>query len=195
MPIQVISFIVTLLLPLAFTFSASAKCFDFSKKITSPLKDTKAPASGKTGEGITWAAVEGTVEKPISQVLKLLLDHNTTKSPSVDEMTVEENKDSPHFANHFVKFMVKTFIFKVSWTEQWAYEILAGSPEKPAKTLITYEKIDGTHYIPHLCGSVVLRKLSERSTGVYQYEEAKAERRSVEDTVKGLEGTLATLRK
>ena len=72
--------------------------------------------------------------------------------------------------------------------------VLAGTPAKPERLVVSYEKIEGTSHIEHLCGSMVLRKLGAGSTDVYLYEEAKATQRSPEDTLNGMRGTLEALR-
>lgn len=184
-----------------------ANCLDLSKLVTKPLHPPIGlSSSGDNGEKgmkdkseITHASLRGIVEKPIGEVLRLLLDHNTTKSPKVDEMEVTDllkPADPSYLARHQVKFLIKPFpLVKIRWTEDWAYVVTAGTPQDPKEILINYQKIDGTSHIEHLCGSAVLRKLSPTSTDLYQYEEAKATRRSPEETLSGLEGTLRTLRK
>jgi hypothetical protein len=182
---------------------ADAACFDFSKKIVAPLKapiaapaEGDAEASGKTDEQVTWAQVRGPVKAPIEKVYDLLLDHDTTRSSKVDEMDVVISARPGYLSFHTVKFLIKPFpLIKIRWTEHWGYALEAGTPEKPEQIVISYEKIEGTGYIEHLCGSVVLRKLGPASTDVYLYEEAKATQRSTEDTLKGMRGTLQTLRR
>lgn len=179
-------------------------CFDFNTKVAKPMKEPLAlkpdadhSAFGKYDQnGVTWASLRGTVNKPVKQLLNLLLDHNTTKSPRVDEMNVVD-LTSPHYlARHDVKFLIKPFpLIKVRWTEQWAYTLLSGSPDDPQEVLISYQKSEGTSHIEHLCGSVLLRKLGPNNTDVFQYEEAKATQRTPEDTLNGNIGTLKTLRK
>ena len=208
MGIQVIFFSLFLVAPLS--QAATRPCFNFSKKITKPLVVLselgsenvvfgKLPTSvDPVGppDGTTWSRVIGVVEKPLDRVLNLLLDHNTTKSPKVDEMAVEVAQNPDYIAQHFVDFTIKPFLFiTVKWREQWGYELLTGTLTQPQEVLISYEKVSGTTHIEHLCGSVVLRKLDSNRTEVLQYERAKATSRSPEDTRDGLIGTLDTLRK
>lgn len=182
---------------------ALAACFDFSKKIEKPLADPipllesgDNSAKGKRDGGVVWAKARGRISLPISVLYGKLLDHNTTKSSRVDEMEVEKLNRPEFLALHKVKFLIKPFLFvKVRWTEEWGYSLLNGSPAAPEEIVIAYEKIDGTSYIEHLCGNIVLRKLPNGSTDVYMYEEAKATQRSADDTRNGLVGTLQTLRR
>lgn len=179
-------------------------CFDFNTKVTKPMKDPLPlkqnednSAFGKYDHnGVTWASLRGMVNKPMKQVLAMLLDHNTTKSSRVDDMEVIELKSPNYFARHDVKFLIKPFpLIKVRWTEQWAYALLSGTLDDPQEVLISYQKTEGTNHIEHLCGSVVLRRHGPNTTDVFEYEEAKATQRTPEDTLNGNLGTLKTLRK
>lgn len=187
---------------------ADTTCFDFGAAVTKPLKepptDVSRPrngqdesASGTTphDSDVTWAWVRGVVKKPIEQVYALLLDHNTTKSPKA-EIEVEKIESPIYLALHRVKFTIRPFpLVRVQWIEDWAYALAAGSREHPETIVISYQKTEGTTHIRELCGSVVLRKVSEKTTDLYEYEQAKATRRSVVDTLNGVKGTLATLRR
>ena len=182
----------------------SSRCFDFSNKVTKSLRE---PIALKTGEDahesgkrdnddVTWASMRGVVDKSIQKLVELLLDHDTTKSPKVDEMEVIKI-DSPHYlARHDVKYLIKPFPFvKIRWTEEWGYALEEGSATDPKVVVISYHKSEGTSHIERLCGTIILRKNGSNSTDVYQYEEAKATQREVKDTLNGLAGTLKTLRK
>jgi hypothetical protein len=192
-----------LLAVVAVSGAAFGNCFDFSKKVETPLREPQAlekgqdaTAFGKYDNGTTWGKVRGTIDKPIDKVLQLLLDHNNTKSSRVHEMKVDKKEDPNYLARHTVYFKIKPFLFiTVEWREDWGYALAAGTPADPSRIVISYQKIEGTSHIEHLCGNIVLNKLSSTQTDVYEYEEAKATQRSPEDTVNGLLGTLKTLRK
>ena len=195
------AFVLTGLLSASFSYADenSITCFDLSKKITKPLLENISFKKNEEGhpsyEKDTIGATEGTVSKSISSIYKLLIDHNTTKSSSVDEMSVEEKQDANNLARHLVKFKVFPFPFvTIEWTEDWAYTLLEGTKEAPIKILITYQKIEGTSHIGKLCGSIVLKKVSENETHLTLIEDAKASRRDSKDTVEGLVGTIKTLR-
>lgn len=207
MRIQVKSKIFVLLLIFCLSFSSIAaasdsKCFKFDEKIVTPLKEeiplpkekTDGAKSGER-EGKSWAQVRGLVQKPIEDVYKLLLDHNTTKSSRVEKLEVTK-QDRPHFLQlHDVKFVIHPFKFlTVDWVERWAYSLAGGTPQKPTQIVTSYEKIEGTKYIEHLCGNIVLRKLGPKTTDVYIYEEAKARDQTAQDRLNGIVGTLKTLR-
>src|SRR5579862_7595623 len=78
------------------------RCFNFDDGAPAVVKPLRAPLSlGASGadasesgkaveDGMTWAAVRGTVDRPIGEVLKLLLDHKNTQSSRVNETTVEK---------------------------------------------------------------------------------------------------------
>ena len=181
-------------------------CFNFSKKVTTPLQSmisevslTDLTASGqKQGSADShWGAARGIINASIREVLGLLKDHNTTKSPKVaaDDMKVEELNDPNYLARQIVAFHLVPFPFiNIDWKEEWAYALAEGTEKEPSLVMISYQKVDGTSHIKHLCGSMELKKSGPNQTDLYQYEEVSASRRSIEDTVKGLLGTLNTLR-
>lgn len=189
----------------------SAGCFNFSDKIVKSLKEPIAPGknheniiqSGELSikpEGTYWAAVRGEVASPIGEILKLLLDPQTTLSHSVSEMNVHDFPlagfhDDHYLAHKKIHQVVKPFLFiKVEWDTDWSFARLEGSADKPKKILVAYEKTAGTSHIEHLCGNILLQDLGKDQTDIFQYEEVKATRRSEKDTVQGLLGTLQTLR-
>ena len=177
-------------------------CFDFNSKIVSALHEPipevagrVASKSGKLSSGVVWGAARSEVKRPLLDILKGFYDHNLTKSSRVDEMNVVELTNPNHLARHEVKFKIKPFPFiLVQWTEQWAYTLAQGSAADPAVVVISYEKTEGTSYIQHLCGNVVLRKSGDKVTDVYLYEETKATQRDEKDTVASLVATLSKLK-
>src|SRR5271156_198824 len=95
---------VLFLLPLL-SAPAAADCFDFNAKIVTPLKEPIAVGAsgdasdkGKSDEGVTWGQVRGKVDRPIGRLYEMLLDHNTTKSPRADEMTVDRTAKAGYLA-------------------------------------------------------------------------------------------------
>lgn len=153
-------------------------------------------ASGEAGDGVNWAAVRAQAGKPIATLYQLLLDHGNTRSPRVDEMALEKLENPAYLNLELVRFLIKPFLFvKIRWTEEWGFALAEGTVQDPREIVVSYEKTDGTSHIEHLCGNMVLRKLTDKSTDVFLYEEAKATGRKVKDTLDGLLGTLKTLRK
>jgi hypothetical protein len=186
----------------ALAFGGNApRCFDFTKPVTKPLSEPGEVAQerGKLpGTEITFGKIRGEIAKPIDRVLALVLDHNNTKSSraAMDMKKLPVAPDSPELEQHLVHFEIHPFLFiTVEWHEIWQYVLAAGTRAAPESVVVSYEKVDGTSHIAHLCGSMVLRKLASGATEFYQYEEAKATQRSADDTLKGLAGTLDTLRK
>ena len=188
------------------TAAASGPCFNFETKIVKPLRAPIALVQGvdaadkgtmdEGAEGRNWAVVRAKVDKSLDTVYQLLLDHKTTSSPRVAEMTVEKIESPSYLQLEQVKFLIKPFLFvRVRWTEEWGFALAEGTRESPREIVISYEKTEGTSHIEHLCGNMVLRKLTDKSTDVFLYEEAKATNRKATDTLNGLLGTLKTLRK
>ena len=180
-----------------------ANCFDFNTKVIKPLREPLPlidrhdnTALGKLKDDVTWGALRGVVKKPIGDLYKLLLDHNNTRSPRVDEMEVQYEQDPKYLAKHQVHFLIKPFpLIKIRWTEEWGFALANGTLKDPKEIVISYQKTEGTSHIEHLCGNIVLRKLTPSTTDVFEYEEAKATQRSPQDTLEGLKGTMRTMRK
>lgn len=191
------------LLPARAVRADKARCFDFSTKVVTPLKPAlPAPAKGDavdTGhraDGVIWARVRGTVAKAPARVLALLLNHETMRDPEIDEMQVKNRSSPDYLARHTVSYEVRPFPFvHVRWTEEWGYALAEAPDGTPATYVISYEKVEGTSYIAHFCGSIVLTRLGAAATDVYQYEEAKITRRNQEDQVNALANHLKKLRK
>jgi hypothetical protein len=175
-------------------------CYDFAREIKEgPVnqKSVRFPAdsqkaSGELPSGVVWAAVKDRSPRTIPAILEELGSHETNKSRRISEMQVSELGD-PNFLRHQkVKFVVTPFpLINISWTEDWAFTLLAGTAERPERVLVAYEKTDGTSHIRHLCGAYELRALPSGETSIYLYEEAKATSRSREDTLDGVAATLA----
>ena len=183
-------------------------CFDFEKKIDSPvpLLDQKPipPSSewekgisalGKTNE-IDWAYTSGTVKKPVSAIYQKLLDPKTIRGEKGPKVEMKELK-SQNFMKLFEESInaKPTFFISLDWIEKWAYRLKEGTEKDPKEIQIFYEKMSGTNFIDHFCGNILLKALSPDSTSVFLYEEIKASHRDSEDVLKGITGTLNTLRK
>jgi len=196
-------------------------CFDFSVPVKTPLRaykqgrsagESKHPGNPKhkgnptnidatesgrfthSGGGI-WGSALGKVELPIQRVYQLLLDHYTIKDPEKVKLRVLPEERPGYQDFHVVMLSFSKLFMKVNWEEQWAYAIAEGTSIDPKKIVVSYQKTTGTHFIPHLCGSIVLNSLGPKATQVYLYEEVNAlGKRSPQDTVEGHLGTLHTLR-
>jgi hypothetical protein len=179
---------------------AASGCFDFSKSITEVVrparKTAKAEASGRVSGDEYWAVVQGDVPSSVKRIYTFLSDRNSTKSSRVDEMHVDIETDPNFLLKQVVHSEVDPFPFvTVKWTDEWGFSLLEGTPDNPKKILISYEKIEGTTHIKHLCGNIEISAESDGSKShVFLYEEAEATGRSQEDTLKGLKGTLESIR-
>ncbi len=181
---------------------AQGRCFDFNTKVTAPLKAAQPlPASGdavdtgQRGDGIIWTRLRGTIAKATSRVLALLLNHDTMRDPEVDELQVKKKESPQDLARHCVSYDVRPFpLIKVRWTEEWGYAVADGPEAMPTTWGISYEKTEGTSHIDHFCGNIVLRRLSDTLTDMFQYEESKISRPDIDDQAKALKALLAKLR-
>jgi len=183
--------------------SAFASCFDLSSgaaPIDEPLRPLTAQAiphdeSGKLPDGPVWAAVHAEINQPMNKILKDLVAHQSTRSSRVNKMSITSVPDPRYFLRQNVQFKVDPFLFvSVKWTEMWAFFRSKATAHDPERVVVSYEKVKGTSHIEHLCGNYVLEKLGDNKTDVFVYEEAKATGRSEQDTLKGLEGNLQSLR-
>lgn len=182
---------------------AETPCFDLiqnSVKLLRPAPTSFKPKSDSTDFGTDakendWGQISGTVEKPILDLYRKLQDPKTIRNGDNTrvDVTVIQAKD---FLKKIVeKIVVKpVFFITIEWTEEWAFGLKKGSADKPQEIVISYQKSEGTSHIKHLCGNILLQSLTPTSTGVYIYEEVQADRRTAEDVLKGITGTLRTLR-
>ena len=182
-------------------------CFDFEHpnlQNKKPLQEAipliaekDAFSSGKDKEkNFIWGKVRGIVHKSIARLYEMLLDPYTIKDRQRVKLKIY---DQPHdgFQNfNLVMVSAITPLANIDWEENWGYSIIDGTMAQPKTILINYQKTVGTEFIPHMCGSMVLKSIDSTTTDVYLYEEVNAlGKRSPQDTVKGHLGTLTTLRK
>ncbi len=177
-------------------------CFDFSKKVTEPLKQpipfkekmNPITAQSETDEQIRWAALRGLIDQPIESVLQKILDPKNIKGPRNKNVEVSEHKQPSYFAFRTVAMTVHPILFlTLSWKEEWAYTLLEGTEKEPQKVLVSYQKTSGTSHIDRFCGSILLKKLTHKKSDIFLYEELKATRRSSQDILNGHMGTLKML--
>ncbi len=179
---------------------ADEPCFDLRAPVVAALCEAPRGAGdvlekGARPDGTTWAALRGEVRQPLSSVLRRVLNHETFRDPSVDEVRVEQVEAPLVLARHRVRYLVKPFLFiEVRWTEDWAYALASGTVEQPEEVVVSYQKVEGSSHLHHFCGSLVLRRLGPGVTEVSQYEESRIDQHSVQDTVEGLELVLRRLR-
>jgi hypothetical protein len=179
-----------------------APCFDFSTKITTPLKP--APTQFEKGQDISKltegdsfdsARVSGRIEKPILALYQKLLDPRTIRADEDIEIKVKttESKDYLKRITQSIK-ITPVFFITLEWNEEWVYALKEGTPEAPKSIVISFEKTSGTSHIQRLCGNYVLQSLGPTLTGVFIYEEMGADRRDAKDILNDITGTLKTLR-
>lgn len=212
---MIISLFLSLVLSLVASltlFSSSAKggqkdetCFNFDTRVTSPLRtpsqsfskkdDFSASGNLPKEKGGIWGSLGGRVERPIQDLYTQLLDHYTIKDEKKVRLNVYEQERAGYSDFHVVMVKAITPLVDVKWEENWAYLVKEGTRENPKEVVISYQKTTGSKFIPHLCGSIVLKAVTPKQTDVYFYEEVNAfGKRSAQDTVLGHKGTLANLR-
>jgi len=190
-----------------FLFLASsvllANCFNFEQPITKLVrktialkKNSVATKWAKLRGDIIWSAGRQVVKQPILKVLNRVREPMLTRNKENTEVKVKRIKSPHYFDLQKVSVEVDaTFFLTIEWVEVWAYKILKGTPKKPLKVLVSYEKISGTTYIDHKCGQVQLTAVNPGSTDVYLYEEIDASHWDEEDAVKSHIGTIGNLKK
>jgi hypothetical protein len=180
-------------------------CFDFRLPVVKPLRppipllpEGDNHVFGTYPDGIDWASGRALVQRPITAVYSMLLDHRNVKDITRTTIvtTVLDRPDYLAFHNVDVVVRIRALFFKLKleWTEAWGYSLVEGTPDAPLKIVISYQKIAGTPHIQHQCGSYVLRAHDSATTDLSLYEEVKADRRTAEDTRNMHRGILATLR-
>jgi hypothetical protein len=185
--------------------AVGAPCFDFRAPVAQPMRppipllaEGDNLVFGTYPDGIDWASARGLVQRPITTVYPMFLDHRNLKDKTRTTVVTTVLERPGYLAFHNVDVTVRIralfFKFKLEWTEAWGYSLVEGTRDAPLKILMSYQKIAGTPHIEHQCGSYVLWARDSATTDVSLYEEVKADRRSAEDTRDMHKGTLATVR-
>jgi hypothetical protein len=180
-------------------------CFDFTLPVLLPLRPPIPRIEGRDNSefgtypnGIDWAAGRAVLEMPIAALYAKLLDHRTVKDMKKTTLVTTVLERPGYLDFHDVDVVVTLralFVkVKVAWTEEWGYSLVEGTREAPRKIVVSYQKIGGSRFIKHQCGSYVLQALDEATTDLSLYDEIKADHRSAEDTRNMHAGTLRTLR-
>jgi len=175
-----------------------SECFNFKKPIKKPLVNFSSTVGeaekGLKKDSIAWGKASKTIDRPIVEVYKLLLDPFSIKDPNRAKVNVKVHTDNPLFTEtKNLQITIEPFPFvTVKWNEKWAYELLKGTKEAPIESLLSFQLTEPTPNLQHLCGSVLIKK-NDNKTDVFLYEEAKVTGRSEEDILKGHLGTFNTL--
>ncbi len=180
-------------------------CFDFTAKIVDPLRTPIPMIAGRDNSlfgtypnGIDWAAGRALVDMPIGAVYAKLLDHRNVKNMTKTMLSTTMLERPGYLAFHRVDIAVFLgalfFRVKIAWAEEWAYSLVDGTREDPHRIMVSYQKIGGTRYLKHLCGSYVLQAHDAATTDLSLYDEVVARRRSAEDTRDMQAGILGNIR-
>ncbi len=179
----------------SFTFG---ECFRFPKPIRKPLSELPLPAgqkeaskSGTIPDAGVFAEIHAIVDRPIAEVKKAIDDPYFTRNPDNTSVEIKVDKN-PYYLNYqHVTVKVKVFAFiSISWDEDWATELLSGTPGVPSAVLYSYEKITGTTHLRRKCGSIRVMELSPKTTDIYWYENVDASRWSEENAFEHLVNTI-----
>lgn len=184
---------------------ARSACFDFDAPVVGPLRppiplldDRDNTVFGTYPGGVAWAAGRALVRAPIESVYAKLLDHRNVKDMAKTTIVTTLLERPGYLEFHHVDVAVRVralfFVFKLEWTEAWAYRLAEGTREAPRKIVVSYEKIAGTRHIERQCGSYVLEARDPASTDLSLYDEIKAKRRSAEETRNMHLGILRNIR-
>ena len=188
-------------------WSAEGSCFDFSRPILEPLRPPVPAAPdgsdvhvfGRRADGPDWAAGRATIQAPIEHVYGRILEFTCLK-----DMTKTTVNRHPENRPGFLAFQVVDIAVRVralvvkktiEWREAWGFALTEGTPHAPRRIVASYQKVSGTGYIKHLCGSYVMTALDAGRTDLAFYEEVRASRRNAEDTRNMHAGILRNLRK
>lgn len=198
-------FLVLLFTTALFGNSLSKGCHDFSKKIVTPIREPIPLLpnkdnfeSGVFDNGLDWGAGRGAVKKSIKTLYQTLLDHYFWKPKKKHELqtTVEPKEGYLQYHKILDKVSISLVFFStsVSWTEEWGYALADGTEDKPNQIVISYQKVSGTDYLKHLCGTVMLTAMDADTTDVYSYQQIKASHQSHEDVMNLNKSLLKELR-
>ena len=180
-------------------------CFDFGAPVIDPLRPPLPLIEGRDNSafgtypgGIDWASRRALVNLPIAALYARILDHRYLKDMKKTTLSVTVLERPGYLELHHVDVVVSVRALlvklKIAWTEEWGYRLVEGTGEAPRRIVVSYQKIRGTRYIRHQCGSYVLQARDDGNTDLSLYEEVDAERRSAENTRDMQAGILVSLR-
>lgn len=185
----------------SFGGEVAATCFDFNKKVVKslfpnlPLKSNEVTFDqGKRSiDEVEYAGARSLVNKSIMDTYKWLLDHTNWKDMTRTKLKVREIEKPGYMAFHRVEVDIHIFAFiSLDWIEEWAYALVRGTKTHPQEIQISYQKVSGTGHVAHLCGSITLRKVGNK-TDILLYEEAYADRYHSEHMLNMHQNTIRAL--
>ena len=180
-------------------------CFDFTTPIVDPLHPPIPMIPGRDNSvfgtypnGIHWSATRARVAMPITEIYARLRDHRNHKDMKKTHVSTSELERPGYLGFQRVEVAVTLhalfFKTKVEWAEDWGFTLVEGTREAPRRIVASYQKVEGTRYLKHQCGSYVLQALDEATTDLSMYDEVVARRRDAEDTRNMQAGILANIR-
>jgi hypothetical protein len=185
---------------------APRPCFDFTTTIVDPLRppipmipDRDNSAFGTYANGVHWSATRARINMPITELYARLLDHRNHKDMKKTVLSTSEMERPGYLRFQRVDVVVTLralfFKKKIAWAEEWGFTLTEGTREAPRRIVASYQKVDGTRYLKHQCGSYVLQALEEATADLSMYDEVIAEKRNAEDTRKMQAGILENIRR
>lgn len=181
-------------------------CFDFRTAVVDPLRPPipmvpgrDNSAFGTYANGIHWASTRARMAMPIAELYARLLDHRNHKDMTKTVLSTSELERPGYLRFQRVDVVVTLralFLRKrLAWAEEWGFALTEGTREAPRRIVASYQKVEGTRYLKHQCGSYVLRALDESTSDLSMYDEVIAERRNAEDTRNMEAGILEGIRR
>lgn len=182
----------------------ASSCFDLTQPTTQLLKSPPSKFEAKkdisnfgtdSKTNNDWGEVSGVIQKPILAIIDQLVDPKTIRNDDNTTVKIKDLKIPGFLKRVQEKIIIKPFLFiTIEWTEDWGFSVKDGTLKNPKSVVVSYQKTEGTSHIKHFCGNMLLQTQKDGTTGIYLYEEVQADRRSAEDVMNGLIGTLRTLR-
>jgi hypothetical protein len=180
-------------------------CFDFTTTVVEPLQPPIPMIPGRDNNafgtypnGLEWSATRARMAMPITELYARLRDHRNHKDMKKTVLTTSEMERPGYldFQRVDVVVTLRALFFrkKIAWAEEWGFALVEGTREAPLRIVASYQKVDGTRYLKHQCGSYVLQALDEATADLSMYDEVIADRRDAEDTRDMQAGILENLR-
>ena len=153
---------------------------------------------GTYPNGVDWSATRARMAMPITELYARLLDHRNHKDMKKTVLSTSEMERPGYLDFQRVDVVVTLRALflrkKIAWAEEWGFTLVEGTREAPHRIVASYQKVDGTRYLKHQCGSYVLQALDEATSDLSMYDEVIADRRDAEDTRKMQAGILENIR-
>lgn len=140
---------------------------EYCKPVAGEYAEDPAFMEAGETEEFYWGEGGACVKRPIDEVWAVFHNQPLLVWKDIDRSNHEAQPPSEENATHLYRVHYEVDkIFTVEWDMEWTHKLVKGTLDDPEVVTITWNKVDGTRYIPYWKGTVQLEKLSDGVTGI-----------------------------